>query len=895
MANKKNKKKNKISISTSRRRSVKKRFMKKLKLNNPDEENTDASNAEHIDEYVKQVDDFPLTVEVQMENHEDQPISGRRIVDLNYFLSQLQEKSNHIGLFDCKAGNFEIIGERRNGLFSKLKLKCNLCQNIVEIDTENPKNPDTVNVNVAAATGIIATGIGHSQFEELFSALDMPAFTSGSYAKLQDIVYDNWEKTAAESMKAAANREKEAAITEGRVKDDMALIDVYVDGAWCSRSYGNNYRANSGAAAIIGAKYKQVLYMAVKNKYCLLCARADEKGMEPKKHTCYKNYSGSSSAMEADIICDGFKASKEMYNIIYARMIADGDSSTYAKVLKANPYNNHTVEKIECRNHILRNFCNKLRAVAKDTKYPLAHRKTLNNVKIMSMRKMIVKSIKHHNKSHAPKSIAISLLHNDIVNSIEHGYGNHRLCSDYNCIKEKGITDNTINSVQNSTFLFRLNAIIATTANKARSLIEDMDTNTVECFNSVIAKFIGGKRVNFSSRRGYQARCAAAVISFNNETSLSAVQKSILGKSPKGKVLEIERRKSLKRKHNQEHPTRKLRRFNEVFQHNYGPACSAPDMSSEQLDQAKKDFLVRLKNLTEDKETIQKNTILQRHSSEWIDLRKKLVTASNFGAICKRQKYRSTAPLVKKILYTSNLAHVKSVAHGIENENQAIQQMALQENLTIEPCGLFIDKKYCYIGATPDGLVGEDCLVEVKCPLTSFKTGINTAIEANKIQLFKYDKKSNTRSINKNSNWFYQVQGQLHVTGRKECIFGIWSGDNQPLLIERIYKDDKFWKINMEEKIVNFYLKALLPEIIDSRHTRGMSIRDIVLQDQSEPNTPEHGQNVSSHQLASENVDAENTPLEAEFNQQHEEYSSDSSITIQSRQFQCRNLNFNEF
>lgn len=99
----------------------------------------------------------------------------------------------------------------------------------------------------------------------------------------------------------------------------------------------------------------------------------------------------------------------------------------------------------------------------------------------------------------------------------------------------------------------------------------------------------------------------------------------------------------------------------------------------------------------------------------------------------------------------------------------------------------------------------------------------------------------------------------------------------------------------MEEKIVDFYLNALLPEIIDSRQSRGMPIRDIILQDQSEPSQPEHGQNVSNHQLASENVDAENTPVEAEFNQQYEEYSSDSSFNVQSGQFQCRNINFNEF
>lgn len=779
---------------------------------------------------MEDIDDCPLLVESQKQDEEYQLISGRRIVDINFLLFQLQKQSNHCDLFDCKEGYFQVIGEKRIGLMSKIKLKCNICQNLVYIDSENPENEHRVNINIAAATGIVATGIGQSQFEELFSAIDIPVFSNSTYTNLQNIVYDNWEKTAPESMEANANLEREAAIAEGRVKDGLALVDVYVDGAWSSRSYGNNYRANSGTAAIIGAKYGKVLYMSVKNKYCLICARAEKKGEDPKTHTCYKNYSGSSSAMEADIICDGFKQSKDMYGIIYARMIADGDSSTYAKILEAAPYPNHIVEKIECRNHILRNFCNKLRTLTKDTKYSLAHRKTLNNIKIMSMRKMIVKSIKHHHKSNASKNVSITKLHNDIKNSMTHAYGDHRLCEEYNCTKEKGITGSTVDFVKNSTFLFRMNAIIATAANKARSLIENVDTNSVERFNSVVAKFVGGKRINFSQRRGYQARCAAAVVSFNDENSISSVQKAILGTSPKGMVKEVERRRSIKRKLHQEHPTKKIRKINDKQkEHNYGPTCLAPDMTAEQLEKAKEDYLNNLADLTADRDKIQKNTILQKDSSEWMEIRKKLVTASNFGAICKRKIAGSTAPLVKKLLYQQSLAHVTSVAHGIENEKQALQQLELQENIHIQPCGLFIDKEYAFIGATPDGLVGEDSIVEIKCPITAFKTGIDRAIQENKIQLYKYNKKSNTRSINKNSNWYYQVQGQLHVTEKNMCIFGIWSGEKQPLLVEIIFKDDEFWNTKMKEKILNFYLKCLLTEIVDPRQIRGMPIRDITL------------------------------------------------------------------
>lgn len=254
-------------------------------------------------------------------------------------------------------------------------------------------------------------------------------------------------------------------------------------------------------------------------------------------------------------------------------------------------------------------------------------------------------------------------------------------------------------------------------------------------------------------------------------------------------------------------------------------------MSPFDLEIAKKEFAKNLQTLTADREAIERNTILQRDSSEWLEIRKNLITASNFGPVCKRQVTKDTAPLVKNKLYKSNISHVASIAHGIENEQQALQKIQEQENVSIEPCGLFIDKENPFLGATPDGLIGNDTLVEVKCPFSASKIGLRKAIEENKIQILKYDKNTRTTTINKNSNWFFQVQGQLHVTGRQQCLFGIWAGENEPVHIEIIKKDDGFWKSKMESKLSLFYHKCLLPEIINPRHTRGMPIRSLTLEE----------------------------------------------------------------
>ncbi|XP_050671428.1 uncharacterized protein LOC126969880 isoform X2 [Leptidea sinapis] len=779
-----------------------------------------------------------------------QPLSGRRIIDINYFLQKFQEKARHNDLFDCKSSNFCLVGERRHGLISIFKFECNMCKEICSISSENTKDTEHVDANIAATTGVVACGIGFSQFEELFSAINIPIFSTKFFNQMQNKLYKKWEETACETMEAAANKEKEIAIADGRTKNGYAVIDVYVDGAWCARSYGSHYKASSGAAAIIGRNTGEVLYFGVRNKYCLVCARAENKKTASQDHLCFKNFQGSSSSMEADIIVEGFKSSISMYGIIYGRMVGDGDSSTYSKILISNPYEsqNLTVEKLECRNHILRNFCKKLRAVTTETKYILAHRKTLTNQKIMTMRKAIVKSITHHKASQSPKNVAISILHNDIINSLSHAYGNHQLCQNYFCDKDKNCGGELL-KIENSTFIFRINAIVSNVASKSRSLIEDVNTNTVECFNSVIAILTGGKRINFALKGGYQGRCAAAVVSFNTKSAVSTIQKAITSNAPGGLAEEIEKRRAKKRKLNMEHPVKKRRVLKDLnkMQHDYGPACSLPDMSQKEYDKSKEHFLKNLETLTSDRHKVERSTILQRDSSEWLEIRKNIIIASNFGPICKRKDTLDTAPLVKNLLYKKNLAHLTSIAHGVEHEQQALLQLQQQENIIIEPCGLFIDKEYPFIGATPDGLIGEDTIVEVKCPITAHKKGLSNCIQENKIEILKYNINTKTATVNKNSNWYYQIQGQLHVSERQQCLLAIWAGENENVYIKFIEKDDLFWETKMKPKLIKFYMKCLLPEIIDSRNVRGMPIRNLSMQDNNEnipPNDQDENENV---------------------------------------------------
>ncbi|GFU18384.1 uncharacterized protein NPIL_268121, partial [Nephila pilipes] len=168
--------------------------------------------------------------------------------------------------------------------------------------------------------------------------LDTPPLSSNMYQKEHDNIATAWEKVAENEMYCAATEEKHLAVQAGKV--GIPMLTVVVDGCWAKRSYRINYSSLSGAAAIVGIRTKKVLYMAVRNRYCMVCSRAAAVNKLPGKHCCSKNWHGSSSSMEANIIQEGFQNSMAMYGVKYAKVIGDGDSNVYKSMLDSRFYMN---------------------------------------------------------------------------------------------------------------------------------------------------------------------------------------------------------------------------------------------------------------------------------------------------------------------------------------------------------------------------------------------------------------------------------------------------------------------------------------------------------------------------------------------------------------------------
>ncbi|XP_063228948.1 uncharacterized protein LOC134534414 [Bacillus rossius redtenbacheri] len=111
---------------------------------------------------------------------------------------------------------------------------------------------------------------------------------------------------------------------------------------------------------------------------------------------------------------------------------------------------------------------------------------------------------------------------------------------------------------------------------------------------------------------------------------------------------------------------------------------------------------------------------------------------------------------------------------------------------------MFVDKNIPYLAASPDGVVDDSTIVEIKCPISAESSlSPEDAIKNGKI---KYLKIQNDEVVLKeNSHYYYQVQGQLHITGRKKCIFSVYTSNWMTLI--PVYKDDAFWLSKMEVKL----------------------------------------------------------------------------------------------
>ena len=188
--------------------------------------------------------------------------------------------------------------------------------------------------------------------------------------------------------------------------------------------------------------------------------------------------------------------------------------------------------------------------------------------------------------------------------------------------------------------------------------------------------------------------------------------------------------------------------------------------------------------------------MFEQGSPEWFAARLGKVTASRVadvlpkikeGESASRKNYK--ADLVAERLTKQKTLGFSSTAMqwGVETEHQARAAYEVTTGDFVEQIAFVDHPAIVNFGCSPDGLVGDDGLIEIKCP--------NTATHLEYLEADAPPKK-----------YFIQMQAQMSATGRKWCDFVSFDPrlpDGLELLIVRVNRDDKYIKI-MEDEVSKF-------------------------------------------------------------------------------------------
>lgn len=223
-------------------------------------------------------------------------------------------------------------------------------------------------------------------------------------------------------------------------------------------------------------------------------------------------------------------------------------------------------------------------------------------------------------------------------------------------------------------------------------------------------------------------------------------------------------------------------------------------------------FLKSLELTDEQRRQLELETRNQRDNPKWFEERRKRLTASNFGSICKMTSRASPQGVVERMINPKFHGN-DDTNWGNEAKEVAFASFEKKTGLKVTKCGFIVHDKVPYLGASPNGLVGNDALIQVVCPSKCFDKIPEKGYELGEIKYLQQH--DNELRLKENDNKYYQIQGQMYITKRKLCYFVTWTVPLDGIIIEEISFKQDFWENKMEQQLADFYRKHYLPRIVE--------------------------------------------------------------------------------
>lgn len=183
-------------------------------------------------------------------------------------------------------------------------------------------------------------------------------------------------------------------------------------------------------------------------------------------------------------------------------------------------------------------------------------------------------------------------------------------------------------------------------------------------------------------------------------------------------------------------------------------------------------------------------------STEWLRLRSGKVTASRIAEVVAKTKtgYSSSRSNYLATLLVERLTgeptdtfQTAAMAHGTATEPEARAVYEFWHNVEVQEVGFIHHPGIAMSGCSPDGVIGEDGLLEIKCPQPA--AHIETLLTQTVPD--KYTK---------------QMAWQMAVTGRKWCDYVSYQPsmpEHMRLFVKRVERDDKLIA-ELEAEVVKF-------------------------------------------------------------------------------------------
>jgi len=205
--------------------------------------------------------------------------------------------------------------------------------------------------------------------------------------------------------------------------------------------------------------------------------------------------------------------------------------------------------------------------------------------------------------------------------------------------------------------------------------------------------------------------------------------------------------------------------------------------------------------------------MMDQGSEEWFTIRIGKVTASRVADVIAKTKsgYSASRDNYMAQLVCERLTGQKAegftnaaMQHGTETEPLARAAYEALKDVLVDEVGFVPHPSIQMAGASPDGLVGDDGLLEIKCPNTA--THIDTLL-----------------SETVPTKYYTQMQFQLACTGREWCDFVSFDNRLPPelqLFVKRVPRDETYIRL-MEAEIVQFIAE------LDDKINKLMKVKNV--------------------------------------------------------------------